>query len=99
MVYSLAGDKRIQVRRPKKCEGGWNSVNKRIWIGNETFSKWRSLRDKLGLANDDAVACHLLEAVQREVQREVQRPSPHTDRSANDQPERERLISIILMLQ
>ena len=92
------GDKRVPVGRLKKCEGGWNSANKRIWIGNETFAKWRSLRDKLRLANDDAVACYLLEAVQRE----IQRPSPRTDHSVNefrvDQLQCERLISVALMM-
>ena len=37
MALYFAGDKqgdksnkRVQVGRPKKCEGGWKSVNKRI---------------------------------------------------------------------
>lgn len=98
MAGDKQGDKCVPVGRPKKCEGEWNSANKRIWIGNETFAKWRSLRDKLGLANDDAVACYLLEAVQRE----MQHPSPHTDHSVNefrvDQLQCERLISVALML-
>ena len=71
MAFCLAGvkrgDKHVPVERLKKCEGGWNSANKCIWIGKETFTKWHNLREKLGLANDDAVACHLLKAVEREV--------------------------------
>ena len=34
----------------------------RISIENETFTKWRRLRDELQLGNDDAVVCYLLEA-------------------------------------
>ena len=98
LVGDKRGDKRVPVGRLKKCEGGWNSANKHIWIGNETFAKWRRLRDKLRLANDDAVACYLLEAVQHE----IQHPSPCTDHSVNefrvDQLQCERLISVTFIM-
>ena len=52
------------VGRPRKHEGGWECANKRICIANKTFIKWRRLKAELRLANDDAVACYLLAAVQ-----------------------------------
>ena len=100
MVSCLAGvkrgDKRVPIGRPKKCEGGWKSANKRIWIGgiwigNETFVRWHNLREKIGLANDDKVACSLLKAVEHE----VQHPSLSTDLSVSDQLEHGRLISVV----
>lgn len=96
MALYFAGDKqgdksnkRVQVGRPKKCEGGWKSVNKRIQIGNETFAKWRNLRTELRLPNDDAVACYLLAAVEH-----LDSPRASPDYSVNglgiNQAERER---------
>ena len=49
-----------QIGRPRKHAGGWYIANKRICISNDTFTKWRNLKDKLKLANDDAVVCYLL---------------------------------------
>ena len=68
MAAKLAGVKRTQAGRPRKYTEGWSSVNKHVCISNETFVKWRKLRDDLKLVNDDAVACYLLSAV-------VERPS------------------------
>ena len=62
MVDCIACSARHPVGRPRKHEGGWTSANKRICIANETFTKWRRLRDELQLGNDDAVACYLWEA-------------------------------------
>jgi len=59
-----------KVGRPKKYEGGWESANKRICIANETFDKWRALRGKLNLGNDDAMARFLLERVTLELEGE-----------------------------
>ena len=62
MADCIARIVRYPVGRPRKHEGGWTSANKRICIANETFTKWRHLRDELQLGNDDAVAFYLLEA-------------------------------------
>ena len=46
---------------PRKCREGWASVNKRIYLSNNTFNKWRELGDERKLASDNnAVACYLL---------------------------------------
>ena len=52
------------VGRPRKHEGGWECANKQICIANETFKKWKSLKEDLQLVNDDAVACYLLGAAE-----------------------------------
>jgi len=84
MADCIACSARYPVGRPRKHEEGWTSANKRICIANETFTKWRLLRDELLLGNDDAVACYLLEA-------EV--------RSRNERLEHEMLVdSIVLWL-
>ena len=46
--------------RPRKCREGWASVNKRIYLSDNTFNKWRELRAERELASDNAVACYLL---------------------------------------
>ena len=46
--------------RPRKYSYGWDNANRRIYISNEIFSKWRRLREERGLPSDDAVACYLL---------------------------------------
>ena len=61
----MARNVRSQIGRPRKHAGGWYSANKRICISNDTFTKWRNLKDKLKLANDDAVACYLLSTFER----------------------------------
>ena len=52
-----------KVGRPQKYSEGWSSHNKRICISNETFIRWRKLRDDLKLVNDNAVANYLLSEV------------------------------------
>ena len=64
MATCLARGVHGSVGRPRKHKGGWGCANKRICIANETFKKWRCLRDELQLANDDAVACYLLVAAE-----------------------------------
>jgi len=49
-----------RVGRPRKHKDGWESVNKRICVSNETFLRWRTIRDERGLLNDDAVARYLI---------------------------------------
>ena len=72
MAAEMAGGARAaKVGRPRKYTDGWSSANKRIFISNSTFTKWRKLRDDLKLANDDAVARYLLSAV---VERPGERP-------------------------
>ena len=46
--------------RPRKSSEGWSSVNKRIYISDKTFNKWRGLQTERDLSSDDAVACYLL---------------------------------------
>ena len=46
--------------RPRKSREGWASVNKRIYLSDNTFNKWRELRAERDLASDNAVACYLL---------------------------------------
>jgi len=67
VASSVAQLERGSVGRPRKHQGGWQCANKRICFANETFEKWRHLKTELGLVNDNAVACHLLqlEAEQR----------------------------------
>ena len=64
MVQSAPRSLPSSVGRPRKYEGGWRCGNKRIYITNESFEKWRSLRAELGLPTDDAVACYLLAAAE-----------------------------------
>ena len=45
---------------PRKSREGWASVNKRIYLSDNTFNKWRELRAERDLASDNAVACYLL---------------------------------------
>ena len=45
---------------PRKSREGWASVNKWIYLSNNTFNKWRELRAERDLASDNAVACYLL---------------------------------------
>jgi len=57
----MAGDvQRGRVGRPRKHVGGWDSANRRICIGNDTFVAWRKKRDEMNIANDDALARYLL---------------------------------------
>ena len=60
MAAQMVHNTRGQVGRPRKHAGGWYSANKRICISNDTFMK-----DKLKLANDDAVVCYLLSTFER----------------------------------
>ena len=60
----MAGNARRQVGRPREHAEGWNSANKRICISNDTFTKRRSLKERLSLANDNAVACYLISSVE-----------------------------------
>jgi len=46
--------------RPKKFANGWGQANKRIYIANETYVKWRMVKEEFGLTNDNAVAQLLL---------------------------------------
>lgn len=46
--------------RPQKYACGFDSGNRRIYISNETFMKWRMLREDRTLSSDDAVARYLL---------------------------------------
>ena len=45
---------------PRKSREGWASVNKWIYLSNNTFNKWRELRAECDLASDNTVACYLL---------------------------------------
>ena len=60
MAAQMARNIRSQIGRLRKYAGGWYSAKKRICISNDTFTKWRNLKDKLKLVNDDAVARYLL---------------------------------------
>ena len=46
--------------RPRKYSNGWDSGNRRVYFSNETFVKWRRLREERSLSSDDVVACYLL---------------------------------------
>ena len=46
--------------RPRKYSYGWDSGNRRIYVSNVTFVKWRMLREERSLSSDDAVAHYLL---------------------------------------
>ena len=46
--------------RPRKFADGFVSVNKRIYITDETLSRWRSLKADLNLLTDDLLAHRLL---------------------------------------
>lgn len=46
--------------RPRKYTYGFDSGHRRIYISNETFVKWRMLREDRTLSSDDAVAQYLL---------------------------------------
>ena len=46
---------------PRKFVNGFVSANKRIYITDEMFSRWRSLRADLNLETDDLLALHLLD--------------------------------------
>jgi len=56
----LVNTTRRRVGHPRKHSEGWESANKRICILNGTFLRWRTIRDKQGLLNDDAIAYYLL---------------------------------------
>lgn len=73
MAAEITRVARTKVGRPRKHGEGWSSVNKRICISIETFTKWRRLRDDLKLVNDDVLACHLLSTV---VECPIERPGP-----------------------
>ena len=47
--------------RPRKFADGFVGVNKRIYITDETFSRWRSLRADLNLSTHDLLAHCLLD--------------------------------------
>ena len=47
--------------RPRKLVNGFVSANKRIYITDETFSRWRNLRADLNLETDNLLALHLLD--------------------------------------
>ena len=83
----LGAISRRQLGRPKKHEGGWESTNKRICIANEMFGKWRRLRDKLNLVNDDAMARFLLATAEQ--------ASKEQTGGARNQLDRERLVKLI----
>ena len=46
--------------RPQKYSYSWDSGNRRIYIYNETFVKWRMLREERSVSSDDAVVYYLL---------------------------------------
>ena len=41
--------------QPRKYSYGWDSCNRRIYISNETFVKWKMLREERILSSDDAI--------------------------------------------
>ena len=64
MEAQIARNTRSPVGTPRKYANGWNSANKRICISNDMFTKWRKLKEDLKMANDDALARHLLSIVE-----------------------------------
>ena len=48
-------------RKPRKSVNGFVSANKRIYITDEMFPRWRSLRANLNLETDDLLALRLLD--------------------------------------
>jgi len=45
---------------PRKYSEGWEGANKWIYISNESFVKWRRLREEQSLPSNGSMACHLL---------------------------------------
>ena len=54
--FHYGGWKEQRVGRPRKYNGGWANVHRRLNVSNNTFAKWRKLRGELARTSDDAVA-------------------------------------------
>jgi len=55
----IEGSHEMRLGLPKKYSEGWEGANKQIYIFNETFVKWRRLREERSLPSDDSMACYL----------------------------------------
>lgn len=53
-------ESRARVGPPRKHIGGWASEHRRISLSNDTFARWRRLKEDRGLSDDNAVAVYLL---------------------------------------
>ena len=58
------------IGRPRKFPDGFINSTKRIYVSNDTFERWRTLRSEKNLLTDDILARYLLdEYKQRKTQK------------------------------